>query len=154
MTIPVASATNASIRPNQTVAASTLFNASDADGDPVTIYRFWDGGIAGGHFTVNGATQNPQQNIDVSAANLSSVNFVGGSTSGTEVEWIQVFAGGEWSSWVSWNIATVNNAPVAIASNRSVTFNTALAASTLFSASDQDGDAITQYRFWDSGAGG
>src|ERR1700712_1655950 len=128
MAQPVAIAPNGSVRPNQTVAASTLFSASDADGDPITIYRFWDGGTAGGHFTVGGVTQGAQQNIDVNAANLSSVNFVGGATSGTEVEWVQVFAGGEWSAWTSWNMATVNRAPVAVAANNTVALNTATGA--------------------------
>ena len=152
--VPVASALGRLLRPNQVVAASTLFSTTDADGDAITQYRFWDGSAGGGYFTASGVTQAAQQNIDIAAANLSAVNYVGGTSAGSEMEWVQIFDGMDWSAWVSWTMSTANQVPVASADNTSVRPNQAVLTSTLFSALDADNDAITQYRFWDGGAGG
>ncbi len=153
-TAPLASAVNASVRPNQAVLASTLFSVSDAENDAITQYRFWDGGAGGGYFTVSGAQQAAQQNITVSAANLPTVNYVGGSASGTETLWVQAFDGAVWGTWQSWTMSTINNAPVATASSNTIGLGATVTASSLFSVSDADNDPITQYQFWDGGAGG
>ncbi len=153
-TPPVVTASNRTIRPNQSLAGSSLFSVTDADNNPITQYQFWDGGAGGGYFAINGAQQGSQQNIDVTAANLGAVTYVGGATSGSETTWVRAFDGTDWSAWVSWTMATTNQAPVATAGNNTIQVNQAVAASSLFSVSDPDGDPITQYRFWDGGAGG
>jgi hypothetical protein len=53
----------------------------------------------------------------------------------------------------SWPHET-NSAPVATAQNAEVLQNAAVAAGTLFSTSDADGDSVTQVEFWDDTAGG
>ena len=53
----------------------------------------------------------------------------------------------------SWPHET-NSAPVATAQDAEVLQNAAVAASTLFSISDADGDSVTQVEFWDDTAGG
>jgi hypothetical protein len=150
----VVSAANAAITRNQSVAASTLFSVSDADSDAITEYEFWDSGAAAssGHFTVNGITQGANQTIAVSSATLAQTRYVGGDAPGAETVWVRANDGSEWSAWQSWAMTTQGSAPVASAANRSVHVNQSLAASTLFSVSDADNNAITQYEFWDSGA--
>ena len=46
------------ISATQTVAATTLFTASDGDGDPLTQYDFWDTGTGGAHWVINGHAGN------------------------------------------------------------------------------------------------
>ncbi|MEX6880718.1 hypothetical protein AB2C45_34170, partial [Pseudomonas aeruginosa] len=55
--------------------ATSLFTASDSDGDTITQYGFWDTG-GNGHWVVNGVAQAAGTNIEVSAANLSQVSYV------------------------------------------------------------------------------
>ena len=50
------------------VDAATLFSVSDADGDPVASYQFWDDVAGGGYFSLNGVAQGAGTAITVSAA--------------------------------------------------------------------------------------
>src|SRR5207245_11008022 len=107
-----------------------------------------------GSITINGLTQAANTNIDVPSFNLSTVNYVGGANGASELEWIQVYDGKDWGSWVSWTMTALNHAPVAAAPNGSVVVNASVLASSLFSVRYADGDAIRQYRFWDGGVAG
>src|SRR5258705_7938930 len=57
---------------SQTIAASSLFNVSDPDGDAISTYEFWDSGIGGGEFRLNGVAQQAKTAIDVTPGNLRS----------------------------------------------------------------------------------
>ena len=59
--------------------ASSLFTTTDADGDSIASYAFYDA-TGNGHFVVNGVAQAANTEIDVSAANLSQVSYVFGAT--------------------------------------------------------------------------
>ncbi|MFU0448729.1 hypothetical protein ACMZZG_25100, partial [Pseudocitrobacter faecalis] len=78
---------------------TTLFMASDPDGDTITQYAFWDTG-GNGHWVVNGVAQAAGTEIEVSAANLSQVSYVFGPT-GTPPDLLYVRAndGLLWGSW-------------------------------------------------------
>jgi hypothetical protein len=83
-TTPVVAPNNSSILGSRSnpVAASTLFTASDQDGDSIVQYDFWGSGTAGGHWLINNtALVNGQDNF-VDAAQLSQVTYQGGA--GTE----------------------------------------------------------------------
>src|SRR5262249_28118464 len=146
---PTASASNSGVPVNTAVGMSALFSASDADGDAIQTYRFWD--PAGrGYITVGGGPQLTNTPIGVAGGNLGTVNYVGGSTAGSELQWVQVYDGYEWGAWVSWTMATqrVGNAvPVVNAPNVTLLQNQWVRASSLFSVNDGDGDPITQYQF-------
>jgi peptidase M10/serralysin-like protein len=153
---PVLTTTTVAAARNQTLAASSLFSVSDADGDPITRYQLWDStnDPASGHFDVNGVTQPAWTVIDISAEQLAQTSFV----TGTVNDGIQIraFDGSDWSAadtvrWAPFTITVpVNHPPVlttaTVAAARSQTFATA----NLFSVSDADGDAMTRYQLWDS----
>jgi hypothetical protein len=100
-TAPVVTPTNVNITVSHSepVAASTLFTASDADGDGIAQFDFWDSSTAGGHWLLNGvALPNGQDNY-VNAALLSQVTYQGGA--GTETIWVRASDGIQYGAWTS-----------------------------------------------------
>jgi len=73
-------ASDVSATKGQTISASSLFQASDADGDGLT-YFFYDNSAdpTSGHFTVNGVVQAAGTTFAVSAAQLAQTTFTAGS---------------------------------------------------------------------------
>ena len=134
--------------------ASSLFSVSDADGDAITKYQFWDStaDAASGHWVVNGVAQGAGMAIDVTAAQLAQTTFQSGS--GTDDLWVRASDGTDWGAWQEFHVtAPVNQAPVVTATDPiNVAHGANPLASSLFSVSDADGDAITKYQFWDSTA--
>ncbi|WP_283848560.1 M10 family metallopeptidase [Bradyrhizobium sp. SRL28] len=149
--VPVAAAANFTAMHNQNIAVTSLFSVSDADGDAITRYQFWDSTSdpASGHFVVGGVAQGTNQNVDVTSAQLSATSFQSGS--GSDDLWVRAFDGTSWSTWKEFYVnAPINQVPVAAAANFTATHNQNIAVTSLFSVSDADGDAITKYQFWDS----
>ena len=77
-TAPVVSPSNLAVAHNQSLAASSLFNVSDADGDSMTKYAFYDV-TRNGHLVVNGVVQGTGVEIDITAAQLAQTSYVAGS---------------------------------------------------------------------------
>ena len=94
-TPPTVSVSNMTATHGQSFAASGLFTAKDADGDTITKYAFWDTGSGGGHFVLNGVVQGTNQEIDVTAAQLSQLSYQSGS--GTDTLWVRANDGAQWS---------------------------------------------------------
>ncbi len=140
----------------QVFAASALFTASDADaGDTIQKLQFWNDTAdpRGGHFVVNGQAQGSLQTIEVTAAQLAQTSFQTGSI--TDHLYVRVFDGTDWSGWRDFFLTGVaNHAPtVSLPSlNQTADPHTSVAAASLFSAADTDGDAITRYQLWDDTA--
>jgi hypothetical protein len=154
-TPPIVSVSNLTATHGQSFAASSLFTASDPNGDSITQYGFWDLGTGGGHYVLNGVAQGANQEIDVSAAQLSQLSYQSGS--GADTLWVRANDGTQWSAWsnVFTVTAPVDTGPVVTSvSNIKTTSGQTFAASRLFTASDPFGDAIAQYDFWDTGGGG
>lgn len=155
-TPPTVSASSASVHLNTQTAVSTLFSVSDANSDTPTQYEFWDSGAAegGGYFTVGGAAQNPNTTISISAAQLSSTYFVAGSRAVADLVWARAYDGLSWSDWKSWTLTTTGAAPTVspTAGVQTAASGQSTVISGLFSAIDPDGQNITQYELWDSGA--
>jgi Ca2+-binding RTX toxin-like protein len=135
------------------LAASSLVNASDGDGDTLT-YQFWDESAGGGYFTVNGTPQSDNTAITVTAANIGTASYQLGTT--TDTLWVRASDGTAWSDWKSLTVAAPqNHAPVVTGTNRQAITNASLAVTALFTAMDpNDGEQVTKYQFWDSAAGG
>ena len=157
---PVVTTSNLTEPANKTLAASSLFTVSDPNGYAITEYQFWDSTrtAASGHFYINGVQQAPGTVINVAASQLSQVTFVTGSVSNALQ--VRAFDGVNWSasdsaSWAPFTVSIngqsgTSNPPVVTTSNLTEPANTTLAASSLFTVSDPDGHAITEYQFWDS----
>ena len=152
---------------NAAVAASTLFTAADPNGNAtITQYQFNDVRGGGGFFRVGTTAQAAGTPFTVSAAQLSTVSYVGGSSAGSEDIYVRASDGTAWSGWTGWYMntqagagggGTSNQPPVVTATGdpQTVRANTAVAASTLFTAADPNGNAtITSYEFNDVRAGG
>ena len=152
---PVVTTSNVSFAPGQTMAASSLFAVNDPNGYAITEYQFWDrtSDSASGHFYFNGVEVADHTVLDVTAAQLSEVTFVTG-TDPTALE-IRAFDGVSWSAaqsalWAPFTVnVTVPPPPIVTTSNVSFTPGQTLAASSLFTVTDPDSLAITEYQFWD-----
>jgi len=152
-TPPVVTPTNSNIAASagQIFDVSSLFTASDPDGDAIAQYDFWDTGGGGGHFLVNGVTQPTNGDIYVTAAELAQTTYQSGN--GTDTLWVRANDGAQWSAWSpSFTVTAqaVDTPPVVTPTNSNIAASAGqiFAVSSLFTASDADGDAITQYDFW------
>ena len=152
---PVVTTSNLTENPSVTLAASSLFTVSDPDNLPITEYQFWDrtSDPASGHFYLNGVLVPDHTLLDVTAAQLSEVTFVTGTDSNA-LE-VRAFDGVSWSAadnavWAPFNInIAAPPSPVVTTSNLTENPGVTLAASSLFTVSDPDHLAITEYQFWD-----
>ena len=149
---PVASASDVTATHGQDIAASNLFTVSDADGDSITAYQLWDSTSdpASGHWVVGGVAQAAGIAINVSPAQLTSTSFQSGS--GSDDLWVRANDGFTWGAWKEFHVnAPLDHAPVVTAADFHATvLNQNVAATSLFSVADADGDSITQYQVWDS----
>ena len=148
---PVVTATDISASRGQVLAASSLFQASDADGDSL-LYFFYDNSAdpASGHFTVNGVVQAANTTFAVSAAQLAQTTFTAGLVS--DDLFVNAWDGIDYSGPKEFHVKVpANHAPVVTATDVSASPRQVLAASSLFQASDADGDSLL-YFFYDNSA--
>ncbi len=146
---PVITAPNYTVAHNQFVAATDLFSATDPDGDPITAYQFMDStdALTSGYWIVD-RLRSAGQVIDVTPAQLATASFLVGSTSDQLM--VRASDGVAWSDWKSFTLTVANdNAPIVAATDYTATQNQSIAAASLFSATDPDNDAITEYQLRD-----
>jgi Tryptophan-rich Synechocystis species C-terminal domain len=157
-TPPVVTVSNLTANHGQSFAASSLFTASDPDGDSITQYGFWNLGTGGGHYVLNGVAQGTNREIDVSAAQLSQLSYQSGS--GADTLSMRANDGTQWSAWSNPFMVTapIDSGPVTTPVSSTVFLGHAhqstIAASELFTTSESDGDTVAEYAFWDLGTGG
>ena len=103
----------------QSVAASSLFTISNPSGDSITEYSFEDNGGGSGYFTLAGTVEPDGQVFTVSASNLSSVQYVGGSSAGTDTLTVDAYDAtiGAWISSASLSAVTTAAFPLANAND-------------------------------------
>ena len=100
---PVVTAANVALNIGQTsIAASSLFTASDPDGNTITTYGFMDTGP--GHFVLDGVTEPNNQEIDVTAAQLPQLTYQSGA--GVDTVEVRVDDGTLWSNWASFTVTS------------------------------------------------
>ena len=85
---PTVNVQNVSVAENASIAASSFITLSNTFGDNITQYRLVDAGT-NGHFMVNGVGQPDGQAFNVSS--LSGVQYVGGSTPGSDTLQVQFY---------------------------------------------------------------
>ena len=149
-----------SVLTSVTFAASSLFTASDPDGDPLTQYSLFNtGGNAGTPAAQRRALPIGQDNI-VATALLGQVTYrasVNSSTSSfplTDTLAVRASDGNGFGAWAPY--VDTAYGPVVNATNNALTVSHlhTVAATSLFTASDADGLTITQYDFFNTGVGG
>jgi hypothetical protein len=66
--------------------------------------------------------------------------------------WVRAFDGTNWSNWDAFTLTTkANTPPVALIENHTLANNQWAQVKDWISHSDAEGNAATQYQFWDSG---
>jgi hypothetical protein len=150
----VTPASNQTATHGQSYAAASLFTVSDADGDSIAEYDFWNTGGGGGRFVLGGVAQGTNQDIYVPAAQLTQAIYQSGA--GSDTLYIRAFDGYAWSAWSPGFTVTAppDSGPTVTAPNATLGRAASIAASSLFSATDADGDSMAQYQLWDSNPGG
>jgi hypothetical protein len=147
---PVTTAADRTVTHGQSLAASSLFSATDANGDAIVKYQFADGDpdATSGYFSLNGVAQPANQIIEVSASDLAHLSFQSGS--GSDLLGVRAFDGTDWGAWAFLQVnAPINHAPVTTAGDLHASPGQTVLASSLFSVSDGDGDSIVRYQFAD-----
>jgi hypothetical protein len=154
-TPPVATINNQSLPTNQWSQIQGWISYSDANGNAATQYQFWDDGTSStsGYFWTPSNAHHPSGTaITVNAADLANVWVRGGQAAGSETMWVRAFDGTDWSAWDSFVFTTTGNtAPVATINNQSLSINQWALVQGWISYFDADGNAATQYQFWDDG---
>jgi endoglucanase len=149
---PTVAASGQTATRGQVINASSLFSASDADGDNL-LYFFYDNTLdpASGHFTVNGMVQAAGMTFAVTAAQLTQTTFTAGTAASDDL-FVNAWDGSAFSGPKEFHVnVPANQAPTVTASDISAARGDILSASSLFSASDADGDHLL-YFFYDNSA--
>ncbi len=153
--VPVVTASNVVLPPSTIVAASSLFSATDPDGDPITQYSFYDDSrtASSGEFLLNGVAQpkGTYQPLFVTESQLSQVTFEAGA-GGTEDDlYIAAYDGSVASNIAHLQVsAAMPPAPVVTVADATLPQNDIVPASSLFSVTNPAGASpITQYSFYD-----
>ena len=145
---PVVDASNVTAAHGQnSILASDLFGVTDADGDSVSRYAFWDT-EGNGHWLLNGVEMSTNAEIVIAAGQLSQMSYVFGSASDTL--YVRANDGAEWGAWERFTANPhVNQAPVVSAPHAVMMSDATASATLLLAATDPDGDVITKYQLWD-----
>jgi hypothetical protein len=146
---PSVDVVNWPIAKNTQLSASSLFSFVDQDGDQLKEVQFRDltSGATSGYFVVDGVDLANQSLIDLTAAQVADAFFQGGNNTTDNLQ-VRVSDGMEWSAWKSFTVSALDQAPVVTPHDR--TLSGPIGASSLFTASDPDGDAITLYKITDT----
>jgi hypothetical protein len=147
-----------SISANQSIALGPQINVANQSSDTLTTYWVADTGGGTGHVTVGGATEPDNQWVQA-GTNWSNVQYVGGSSAGTDILQLAVYdattASYVYSSFTATTTAAPRVAPTVTATS-SITVAEAQAidgSSLVSSISNPSGDQITQTIFKDDGGG-
>ena len=148
---PTVMALDFSATRGQVLSASSLFSASDGDGDSL-LYFFYGNSAdpASGHFTVNGVVQAANTTFAVTAAQLGSTTFTAGQL--PDDLFVNVWDGAAYSGPKEFHVnVPANQAPTVMAPDFSASKGQVVNASDLFSANDANGDPLL-YFFYDNSA--
>ncbi len=158
MALPTVDAQNQTVLLGTTVPLSTLFTASDADGDALTRFQIRDNNNNpnSGYFTFNGVVQPPNTLLTYNYSDLNLLVYHSGTAITKEQIDIRVEAGGEWSNFASFLLFTVKenlNRPVVNAADTTVVQNEFIQVSDTVSFNDPDGYPVKRWRVRDRNTG-
>jgi Ca2+-binding RTX toxin-like protein len=149
----VTTATDVTASRGQLIDASSLFSVSDSENDTIAAYQFYDATatLSSGHWMVNGVAQGANATIDVTPEQLAQTSFL--TNYGSDDLYVRANDGTTWGAWTLFHVtAPANQAAVTTASDVTATRGQSIDASSLFSVSDTENDAITGYQFYDATA--
>ena len=126
---------NTNLQVGQTVAAATLFQASDPDNQAVTAYEVLDAGGGSGHFALNGVTQADGQWIAVTPGSLANLTYTGGSGASTDTIEVMASDGQMWSGVTTGRAVTLPSGTANANSNTPTNLGT-LSGNTVLTATD------------------
>jgi len=142
--------------PSFDLLSELVYFKSDLSGLPITRYQLYDGNSDpnSGHFMINGVAQSAGMVITITAAEAAQTSFVTGTVN--DQLQIRAFDGTYWSAadnelWAPFKIMpAANHVPIMTTEDVHATSNQVFALSSLFSVSDFEYDAITQYQLFDA----
>jgi hypothetical protein len=108
-TAPQVTIADHTIGTNQWAKVDGWISKTDADGDSITQYQFYDAGAAAssGYFwTLQNAHHAADTYITVAAADLGWTWVRGGQAAGTETMWVRGYDGTSWSAWDAFLLTT------------------------------------------------
>jgi Ca2+-binding RTX toxin-like protein len=106
---PVVAAGPVNALRGQLLAATSLFSASDPDGDALVQFRLYDANPdpASGSFMIDGVAQPAGQLLTLNAAELAQTSFQAGIGAGDDL-WVAVSDGTQWSVGRSFTVTPIN----------------------------------------------
>ena len=137
----------------QTLQATSLFSATDADNDTL-VYELYDNSPAAdsGHFAVNGTVVPANTPFAVSAAQLAQTAFVAGAAGASDDLFVWASDNKVVSNMSEFHVnVAANHAPVMTVASADVSASAGqtLQATSLFSATDADNDTLS-YGLYDN----
>jgi hypothetical protein len=138
-----------SIVEGRSLQVSGMFSASDADGDALRYFLYdTNADNNSGHVLINGTAMAAQTIVELTAAQLAQATYVAGAAGTADGIYLDVFDGQAYSGWLTgvYLTATANHAPqVSLLAGANVVASAgqSMQASSLFSASDADGDPLS-----------
>jgi len=159
---PVVNVQNISVAENASIAASSMITSVTHQAlDSITEYAFLDEGGGTGHLTLNGITQADGQWVVESTSSLSSIQYVGGPSPGSDKILVAAYDAttNMFTPYATVTATTISipaphAPPVVIAQDLLVAENATTPASTIVkSITNPSNDSITKYAFWDEGGG-
>ena len=153
---PVVSGAGGNVLETEIVRIEDFFTVTDLDDSPITNYYFVDRRLNqnGGHFLFDGQRVQSASWFLVAADELELLEYSGGAFGPqSENVGVRAYDGKFWSDTVDFAMQTDPNQyrPVATAFGVDTKPGLILAADSLFSWTDQDGNTAKQYRFYDTG---
>ena len=140
---PVVSVGDQTAHTNEWISLQNRVTTSDADSDAITQYQFYDAGSAPGSgyiWTADIGQQAANTYITVAATDLGTTWLRSAQTPGSELMWVRVFDGTEWSAWDAFTL-TSSERRAGGRHQRSELANQPMDhAAGPFTASDADGD--------------
>lgn len=160
---PTVTANHFSLEIDEIALASTVITAADADGNTLT-YEVWDGGsaIASGYFELAGSRLSAGKGHVLTEAQFNTLNIIGGDSAGSDTLWVRVSDGEHTTAWRSFTLETLAGggggganafAPTVTADDLALDIDEVVLASTVITAADADGNALS-YEVWDSSGSG
>ncbi len=152
MTIPVVTANFTRLALGETIALSSMFDFSDADGDPIAEVIVTDFNIGVGQFFINGVAQLQGVPLTVSAEDLPFTFYSAGFITGGESFSVSASDGSDFSP-VSTNVIRVGNvAPTVRAIPSVVPLGSQIPFFSMIEVTDIENDPILEFRVRDNGA--